>query len=100
MKVCVYGAGAIGGHVAARLISAGDAQVSIIARGAQLQAIREKGVTLISGGARFGGMAAQATDDPSELPPQDLVGQSPGFWLPTAQSPSSTMAYHGGGTMV
>jgi 2-dehydropantoate 2-reductase len=73
MKVCVYGAGAIGGHVAARLISAGDAQVSIIARGAQLQAIREKGVTLISGGARFGGMAAQATDDPSELPPQDLV---------------------------
>jgi len=73
MKVCVYGAGAIGGHVAARLISAGAAQVSLIARGAQLQAIRENGVTLISGGARFGGMGAQATDDPAELPTQDIV---------------------------
>ena len=73
MKVCVYGAGAIGGHVAARLISAGDAHVSIIARGAQLQAIREKGVTLLSGGAHFGGMAALATDDPAEAPPQDIV---------------------------
>ncbi len=39
MKICIYGAGAIGGHLAARLHRAG-ADVSVIARGAHLAAIQ------------------------------------------------------------
>ncbi|KAF0124148.1 MAG: 2-dehydropantoate 2-reductase, partial [Xanthobacteraceae bacterium] len=73
MKVCIFGAGAVGGNAAARLIAAGDAQVSVVARGAHLAAIREKGITLHSDGQTLGGKPHAATDDPSTLPPQDLV---------------------------
>ena len=45
MKVCVYGAGATGGHFASLLARAG-ADVSVVARGAHLQAIRENGLLL------------------------------------------------------
>lgn len=73
MKVCIFGAGAVGGNAAARLIAAGEAQVSVVARGAHLAAIREKGITLHTDGQTFGGKPHAATDDPSTLPPQDLV---------------------------
>ena len=73
MKVCVYGAGAVGGHVAARLLGAKTAEVSVVARGAQLEAIRARGFTLRSGGQEIRGRPAAATDDPSTLPPQDYV---------------------------
>jgi 2-dehydropantoate 2-reductase len=73
MKVCVYGAGAVGGHLAARLIGKGEAEVSVVARGAHLEAIRTKGLFLETGGETVGGRPYAATDDPSELPPQDLV---------------------------
>lgn len=45
-KICIVGAGAIGGYLAVRLARAGN-QVSVIARGAQLAAIRSRGLTLI-----------------------------------------------------
>ncbi|MDB5401540.1 MAG: 2-dehydropantoate 2-reductase [Rhodopila sp.] len=45
MKICIYGAGAIGGHLAARLHKAG-AEVSVIARGAHLAAIQANGLTV------------------------------------------------------
>ena len=45
MKVCVYGAGAIGTHLAARLFK-GGAQVSIIARGTTLAAVRTNGIAV------------------------------------------------------
>ena len=73
MKVCVFGAGAVGGHIAARLAHAGHAEVAVIARGAQLEAIRKNGVTLKSGKEEIVGKPAAATDDPSSLPKQDLV---------------------------
>lgn len=73
MKVCVFGAGAVGGHAAARLIAAGKAEVSVVARGAHLAAIRENGLTLHTDGETLGGKPHAATDDPSTLPPQDLV---------------------------
>lgn len=73
MKVCIFGAGAVGGHAAARLIAAGKAEVSIVARGAHLEAIRAKGLALDTDGQRIGGQPAVATDAPSTLPPQDLV---------------------------
>lgn len=48
MCICVYGAGAIGGSLAARLAHAG-AQVAIVARGVHARAIAERGLTLLSG---------------------------------------------------
>jgi 2-dehydropantoate 2-reductase len=71
MKICVYGAGAIGGHVAARLAK-GGATVAVIARGEHLRAIQGDGLRVR---APDGEMrpAVQATDDPAELGPQDAV---------------------------
>jgi 2-dehydropantoate 2-reductase len=48
MRICVFGAGAVGGHLAARLSSGGH-DVSIVARGAHLEAMRSHGVTLLHG---------------------------------------------------
>lgn len=75
MKICIYGAGAIGGHIAARLLRADLAQVSLVARGAHLAAIQSRGLTLQEPDHAFtvAVPAGQATDDSRTLPPQDLV---------------------------
>ncbi len=73
MKVCVFGAGALGGHLAARLIAAKNCELSLVTRGAHLAAIRERGITLKAGGREIGGKAAAATDNPATLPAQDIV---------------------------
>ncbi len=49
MKIAIFGAGAIGGYLAAKLHQSG-AQVTVIARGPHLAAMRERGLTLKSGG--------------------------------------------------
>ena len=49
MKICIYGAGAIGGYLGV-LLKQGGADVSLIARGAHLKAIKEKGLKLRIGG--------------------------------------------------
>jgi 2-dehydropantoate 2-reductase len=71
VKVCIYGAGAIGGHLAARL-AMGGAEVSVIARGAQLAAIRANGLLVK---AADGDMLVHphAAQHPAELGPQDAV---------------------------
>ncbi|MSO99467.1 MAG: 2-dehydropantoate 2-reductase [Acetobacteraceae bacterium] len=71
MRVCVYGAGAIGGHLAARLAK-GGAEVSVIARGAHLAAIQANGLEVhaVDGVHRI---KVQATDDPREVGPVDAV---------------------------
>jgi 2-dehydropantoate 2-reductase len=48
MKICVFGAGAVGGHLAAKLAAHGH-DVSVVARGAHLEAIRDNGITLVHG---------------------------------------------------
>jgi 2-dehydropantoate 2-reductase len=73
MRVCIYGAGAIGGHVAVRLLAGHAAEVSVVARGSQLEAIRARGLALRRGGRDTIVTPALATDDPATLPPQDLV---------------------------
>jgi 2-dehydropantoate 2-reductase len=71
MKICIYGAGAIGGHLAARLHRAG-ADVSVIARGAHLAAIKANGLTVHAiDGEHHAPVCASA--DPAELGPQDAV---------------------------
>jgi 2-dehydropantoate 2-reductase len=74
MQVCIFGAGAIGGHVATRLLAARSVDVSIVARGPVLQAMRTRGLTLrFNGKEDIHAQVPVATDDPSALPPQDYV---------------------------
>lgn len=70
-RICIYGAGAVGGNFAVRLASAGHA-VSVIARGDHLAAIRSKGLTLHSGDTHKTVQVA-ASDDPADFGEQDLV---------------------------
>lgn len=72
MKVCIVGAGAVGGFIGARLAAAGQAQVSAIARGATLEALRTHGWRLHEDGA-LAQHPAEASSQPAELGPQDLV---------------------------
>lgn len=71
MRICVYGAGAIGGNFAARLSAAGN-DVSVVARGAHLEAIRARGLTLLTGDKKIVA-EIRASDRPADLGPQDLV---------------------------
>lgn len=71
MKVCVYGTGAIGGHLAARLAK-GGAEVSVVARGANLAAFRQKGLTVRAPDGEMHCRPA-ASDNTAELGPQDAV---------------------------
>lgn len=70
-KICVFGAGAIGGYMAAMMARAGQ-DVSIVARGAHLAAIKTDGLRLRTGGKEFT-THPKATDDPAQLGPQDYV---------------------------
>lgn len=72
MRICIFGAGAIGGYMAARLAQAG-ADVSVVARGLHLQAMQTRGLTLIEEGADPLVVKVRATADPSELGPQDYL---------------------------
>ena len=75
-KICIYGVGAIGGWMGTRLAAQG-AQVSCVARGATLAALREHGLRLIEAGAdgqpHERAFALQASEQPADLGPQDLV---------------------------
>ena len=71
MKICVYGAGAVGGLMAGWLARAGYA-VSVVARGAQLTAIREKGLRIRSEGKETA-VPLRAGSNPADLGAQDCV---------------------------
>ena len=72
MKVCIVGAGAIGGFIGTRLAAAGRAQVSALARGATLAALGTHGWRLLQGGSLLTAPAT-ASDDPRTLGRQDVV---------------------------
>jgi 2-dehydropantoate 2-reductase len=70
-KVCIYGAGAIGGWVGVKLALAG-CDTSVVARGTTLQAVQRQGLRLAQGGETLAA-AARASASPAELGVQDLV---------------------------
>lgn len=72
MRVCVVGAGAIGGFVAARLARSG-AQVTLVARGATLQALRTTGLTLVENDGTSAVHKLRAVPSLFEAGIQDLV---------------------------
>ena len=71
MRICVYGAGAIGGLMAAWLARCGH-EVSVVARGAQLDAIRRDGLRVRSKGGTDS-FRIKAESDPAQLGAQDYV---------------------------
>ncbi|MDE0715565.1 MAG: 2-dehydropantoate 2-reductase [Gammaproteobacteria bacterium] len=72
MKICVVGAGAIGGFMGARLAQQ-DHEISLIARGPHLAAIRQDGLKLLQDNEEIVARKVVATDDIGELPVQDVV---------------------------
>jgi 2-dehydropantoate 2-reductase len=72
MRICIFGAGAIGGYMGARLAQAGAA-VSLVARGPHLAAMRARGLTLVEDGTDPVTVPVAASDDPAALGPQDYV---------------------------
>ena len=71
MKICVFGAGAVGSHFAVRLALAGH-DVSCVMRGPHLDAVKANGLTLRVGSGEFKARV-KASDDPAALGPQDVV---------------------------
>ena len=72
MKICIFGAGAIGGYMGAKLAQAG-ADVSLVARGPHLAAMQAKGLTLIEEGCEPVTVQVRASADAAELGTQDYV---------------------------
>jgi 2-dehydropantoate 2-reductase len=71
MKVCIYGAGAIGGWIGAGLAQAGS-RLNVVARGATLEALQRDGLSVMRGDQRTR-VAVNAVADPADLGAQDLV---------------------------
>ena len=71
MRICIFGAGAVGSHFAVRLAEAGH-DVSCVMRGPHLAAVQARGLTLRVGGTETNAKV-KASDDPAALGPQDLV---------------------------
>lgn len=71
MRICIFGAGAVGSHLALRLARAGF-EVSCVMRGPHLAAVRQNGLTLRVAGEEFKARV-KASDNPADLGPQDFV---------------------------
>jgi len=71
MRICIFGAGAVGGHIAAKLAAAGH-QVSAVARGPNLEALKARGIALREGGRSFTGRL-RASENAADLGAQDVV---------------------------
>ncbi len=72
MKICIFGAGAIGGFLGARLART-EAEVSLVARGAHLAAMQSRGLVLEENGQPAEALPVTASENPADLGPQDYV---------------------------
>jgi len=72
MRIAVMGTGGVGGYFGAKL-AAGGCDVTFIARGAQLAAIRERGITVESESSPLHLARANATGDPASVSPPDVI---------------------------
>jgi len=86
MRIAVFGAGGVGGYFGGKLANAG-VDVTFIARGAHLAALRERGLRVRSVHGDFELRTPAVTDDPAEIGPVDYV-------LVTVKSPQTTEVAH------
>lgn len=87
MKIAVYGTGGVGGYFGGRLARAGE-DVTFIARGAHLDAIRASGLRISSVHGDFTIAGAKTTDTPSEIGPVDVVLVAVKAWQVPEVAPS------------
>ena len=73
MKIGIAGAGAIGSVIAGYLLAAGRHEVSLLARGAHLEAMRSRGLTILAPDGRRLESRPRASADPAVLGPQDVI---------------------------
>ncbi len=71
-RICIFGAGAIGGLIGGKLVRAQAGDVTFIARGRQLEALQTRGLTIASEAEHFT-VPVRASDDPARFGPQDYV---------------------------
>ncbi len=72
MRIAIMGAGAVGGYYGAKLKEAGE-DVVFIARGLQLEALKSRGIQIVSDGSRETIRPINATDDPRSVGPIDII---------------------------
>lgn len=72
MKICIYGAGAIGGWLGVALAQAGE-RLNVVARGATLEALQTSGLQLVRQGGVVTRVPVNAVEDTAALGPQDVV---------------------------
>ena len=73
MRIAVFGTGGVGGYFGGRLAQTGNVEIIFIARGAQLQALREHGLSVESLEGDFMVQPVQATDDTTQVGPVDVI---------------------------
>jgi 2-dehydropantoate 2-reductase len=94
LKICIVGAGAIGGYLGVKLIQAGN-EVTLIARGSHLEAIQDKGLELIEAdGTSIVVQPTLATSKIEEVKPQDVVILGVKAIAVATIAPSLTTLYH------
>ena len=71
MRICIFGAGAVGGHIAAKLAAAGH-DVSAVARGHNLAALKAEGIVLREGARSFAGRV-RASENAADLGVHEVV---------------------------
>lgn len=79
MRIAIIGAGGVGGYFGAKLAHAGE-DVTFVARGAHLAAMREHGLKVLSANGDLLVSPVQATDAPASLGPMDLVMIATKLW--------------------
>jgi 2-dehydropantoate 2-reductase len=94
LKICIVGAGAIGGYLGVKLIQSGN-EVTLIARGSHLEAIQDKGLELIEAdGTSIVVQPTLATSKIEEVKPQDVVILGVKAIAVATIAPSLTTLYH------
>ncbi len=73
MRIAIVGAGGVGGYFGGRLLATGDVDVTFLARGAHLDALRTRGLRITSPLGNLQLPPVNATDDPSAIGPVDVV---------------------------
>lgn len=99
MKIAVIGAGGVGGYFGAKLALAGH-DVTFVARGAHLDAIRRSGLTVEHEAGPLHVTNAKATDDPATIGPVDVVMSCVKLWDVEPTAPSLKPLVAGGGIVV
>ncbi len=99
MRVVVVGTGGVGGLVGALLARAG-AEVAFVARGANLEALRTRGLRVEGAIGNFAVLPLEASDDPALLRPADVVLVALKTWQVAAMAPRLTPLLAGGGFVV